>query len=432
MEVLVNPFPLTEIIGIVVCLICSAFFSGTETALTHLSETRCRHLIESSPEKYGLLQFWLTAKKRILAGLLVGNNLVNILCSILAYRVALRFVPNYAEAVSVFALTLIVLVFAEITPKSLALYYSEQLAVTMLRIIWLVDKLLWVVAAPLARFPELFIRKSDIFDQEPPVTEGEIEFQIRLGHDRAVFEEEAQGDLLMSAVEFSETTVKEVLVPRTEMFGLDVMTPVEEAVDATIDQGHSRIPVYQDDLDHIIGILHAKDLLLHIWKHGNDDSLNIEKIVRRPPLFSPETQKIRELLAKMRSRRTHLAIVVDEFGGTSGIVTLEDIIEELVGEIRDEFDYEESPVRQVDSATWIVDAKLSISDLRDATGVALKESKDYESVGGFVVAEYGNIPRTGTIISIPGLKLRILASDARHVEHVEVTQVPLEEQEENE
>jgi putative hemolysin len=233
-------------------------------------------------------------------------------------------------------------------------------------------------------------------------------------------------------VEFSETTVKEVLVPRTEMFGLNVMTPVEEAVDTIIEKGHSRIPVYQDDLDHIVGILHAKDLLLHIWKHGKDDLLNIKKIIRKPPLFSPETQKIRELLAKMRSRRTHLAIVVDEFGGTAGIVTLEDIIEELVGEIRDEFDYEEAPVRQVNSTTWIVDAKLSISDLRDATGVALKESKDYESVGGFVVAEYGNIPRTGTILSFPGLKLRILASDARHVEHVEVTQVPLEEQEEDE
>lgn len=426
-----TPFPVTEIIGIVVCLVCSAFFSGTETALTRLSETRCRHLIETDPEKYGLLNFWLNTKKRILASLLVGNNLVNILCSILSYRVALRFLPNYAEAVSVFGLTLVVLVFAEITPKSLALYYFEQLAIPMLRIIWLVDKLLWVVSAPLARFPELFIRKSDLFDQEPPVTEDEIEFQIRLGHDQAVFEEEAQGDLLISAVEFSETTVREVLVPRTEMFGLDVMTPVEEAVDAVIEKGHSRIPVYQDDLDHIIGILHAKDLLLHIGKHGNDDLLSIEKIIRKPPLFSPETQKIRALLAKMRSRRTHLAIVVDEFGGTSGIVTLEDIIEELVGEIRDEFDDEEVAVRKVDSATWIVDAKLSINDLKDATGIELQESTDYESVGGFVVAEYGNIPRTGTILTVPGLKLRILASDARHVEHVEITKLPEADPEEH-
>ncbi len=427
-----NAFPLTEIIGIVVCLVFSAFFSGTETALTHLSENRCRHLIDAHPRRFGFLQFWLDTKNRILAGLLVGNNLVNILCSILAYRVALRFLPNYAEAVSVLGLTLIVLIFAEITPKSLALYYSERLAIPMLRTIWLVDKVLWLVSAPLARFPELFIRKSDIFEQDPPVTEGEIEFQIRLGHDQAVFEEEAQGDLLMSAVEFSETTVKEVLVPRTEMFGLDVTTPVEEAVDAVIERGHSRIPVYQDDLDHILGILHAKDLLLRIRRHGNNESLNIETIIKKPPLFSPETQKIRELLAKMRSRRTHLAIVVDEFGGTSGIVTLEDIIEELVGEIRDEFDYAESPVRQVDSATWIVDAKLSTSDLKDATGIELKESKDYESVGGFIVAEHGNIPRAGTIISIPGLKLRILTSDARHVEHVEVTAIPEEEPAENE
>jgi putative hemolysin len=423
MDVAGHSIPIAEIISICACLISSAFFSGTETALTHLSETRCRQLLESDPRKYGVFQFWLNTKNRILAALLVGNNLVNILCSVLAYRVALRFLPDYAEAISVFGLTIVILIFAEITPKSLALHYAERVAVPLLRIVWLVDKLFWVVTTPLTRIPEFILRTTNL-EEDPGLTEDDIEYQIRLGHDQAVFEEQAQGDLLMSAVEFSETTVREVLVPRTEMFGLEVNTPSDEAVDAVMEKGHSRIPIYQADLDHILGLLHAKDLIKHLKEHGDTTLPSIEGLIRKPPLFAPETQKISELLTKMRRRGTHMAIAVDEFGGTAGLVTLEDIIEELVGEIRDEFDPHEAPVRRIGVDTWVIDARLSIGDLKDATDIELPESTDYESVGGFVVTTHGNIPLTGTNLNLPGMQIKVLASDARHVERVELKLVP--------
>ena len=252
------------------------------------------------------------------------------------------------------------------------------------------------------------------------VTEDEIEYQIRLGHDQAVFEEEAQGDLLMSAVEFSDIDVKEVMVPRTDMFGLDLTTPAAEAVEAVIKSGHSRIPVYEENLDNTIGLLHAKDLLVGLKKQGSGGLPGIQDLIRKPPMFAPETQKISYLLAKMRKRGRHMAIVVDEFGGTSGLITLEDIIEELVGEIRDEFDADEVPIRKIDESSWIVDARVSISDLKDSTGIELPDSGDYESVGGFIVAMYGNIPVTGTIVSTEVVQAKILMSDARHIERLEI------------
>lgn len=422
-----QPLPITEIIGIAVCLCGSAFFSGAETALTHLPETRTRQLLESDPGKYGIFQFWLDTKKRIIAALLVGNNLTNILCSILTYRVSLAFLPDYAEAISVFALTLVILIFAEITPKSIALHYSERMSVVVLRIVWIVDKLFWPVTTPLARIPELIVRNSGALLNTPPVTEDEIEYQIRLGHDQSVFEEAAQGDLLMSALEFSETAVKEVMVPRTDMVGLDVNTPPGEAIQAVIASGHSRIPVYQDNLDRIIGLLHAKDLLARYA--GDDkagDMISIEALIRSPVLFAPETQKIDSLLGKMKTRGRHLAVVVDEFGGTAGLITLEDIIEELVGEIRDEFDPQEVPVRRIDSTTWIVDARLSISDLKDETGIELPDSGDYESVGGCITAEFGNIPVAGTVITAHGVRAKVILSDARHIERLELKKLPEE------
>jgi CBS domain containing-hemolysin-like protein len=420
MEDLPTHTPIADMIGIAACLLASAFFSGSETALTYMSLTRARHLLDSKPRRYGILQFWLDRKKRILATLLVGNNLVNILCSVLTYRVALLYTGDYAEAISVFGLTLVILVFAEVTPKTLALHHAEKVVVPILRIVWLVDKLLWLVTFPLTRVPELFLVGTRRDEEEPPVTEDEIEFQIRLGHDQQVFEEREQGQLLVSAVEFQAIAVKDVMIPRTDMFGLDVTTPLDDAVRAVIDRGHSRIPIYRDNMDQVLGLLYAKDLLklMNGAEDENDDSL--ETLVRTPPFFVPETRKIADLLAEMRHQVQHMAIVVDEFGGTAGLITLEDIIEELVGDIRDEYDIDETMIKRIDPVTWIVDARLPLLDLKDRTGIELPDTGDYESVGGFVVAHYGSIPGRGDVVISPGVRLTVIESDDRHVETLEV------------
>jgi CBS domain containing-hemolysin-like protein len=416
--------PWADLIGILACLVASAFFSGSETVLSRISDTRAQHLIES--RKWGILRYWIDNKKRILSTLLVGNNIVNILCAILAYRLALVFVPDYAEAVSVFGLTIIVLIFAEITPKSLALHYSEKAVIPVLRLIWVIDKLLWLVTVPLSRIPELMLKLAGRTEETPQVTEDEIEFQIRLGHDQDVFDEKVQGELLISAVEFSETQVKEVMIPRTDMFGLDESTPLADAMKAVVEKGHSRIPVYRGSSDKITGLLYAKDLLKFLDVEHSKALPSLSSIVRRTPFFVPETQKILELLSEMRRRGQHMAVVVDEYGGTAGLITLEDIIEELVGEIRDEFDEEETLLRRIDDSTWFLDARLTIHDLRDATGIELPDTGDYESVGGFVIAQHGSIPSKGKVIQAGGLEFTVIASDDRHVQKLEVRKRPAE------
>ena len=413
--------PLNEIIGIVACLIGSAFFSGSETALTRITGTRAAVLIEQSPGRYGILRVWMKSKKRILATLLVGNNLVNILCSILAYRVAMNLLPGYAEAVSVFGITLVILVFAEITPKSLALQNAEKIVVPILRVVWLIDKLLFPLAWPLSRIPGLLMRGDDASD-EPVATEDEIEFHIRRGVDRAVFEEKSQGELLVSAMEFSDIMVKEIMVPRTDIFGLEKGTSISDALGKVIDSGHSRIPVYETNLDNILGVLYAKDLL-GVLKTGGHGGKHIETVMRIETMIAPETQTINVLLTDMRHRGMHMAMVVDEFGGTSGLVTLEDIIEELVGEIRDEFDPEDAMIRSLDENRWLVDARLSLNDLEHATGISLPDTGDYESVGGFVVARYSRIPRRGKVITINGLEFIVIDSDSRRVKKLELRKV---------
>lgn len=410
-------FPLSEIIGILACLVGSAFFSGSETALTGISPARAEILINKSPSKYGMLKVWVGSRKRILATLLVGNNLVNILCSILGYQLAYSLIPNYAEAISVFGLTLIVLIFAEITPKATAMKHAEKVAVPLLRVVWLVDKLLFPLAWPLSRIPGLLMRSEDESDGEPPVTEDEIEFHIRRGIDREVFEDEEQGELLMSVMEFPDIMVKEIMIPRTDIFGLDEETTIDDAIRSVKDSGHSRLPIYRENLDHITGLLYAKDLLGR--DDGRDPGATVASVMRGEPMFVPETQKINVLLTDMRRWGMHMATVVDEFGGTAGLVTMEDIIEELVGEIRDEFDPDVPLLQAISEGRWVVDARMALHDFVDETETELTDTGDYESVGGFVIAQYGRIPRRGKVIRVPGGEFIVVDADPRHVKRLE-------------
>jgi magnesium and cobalt transporter len=211
------------------------------------------------------------------------------------------------------------------------------------------------------------------------------------------------------------------------MYCLKATTPFIQAVDALVTSGHSRIPVYRRNKDDIIGLLYAKDLLGQLQRRDAKTLVNIESLVRKPPSFIPETQKIHNLLTEMRQTRHHMSIVVDEFGGTAGLITIEDIIEELVGEIRDEFDAAEPTAREVSPDTWIVNALLSLNDLEDITGIELPNTGEYESVGGFVIAEHGAIPAKGDEIESTGVRIKVLACDARHVEKVEIKLNPKSE-----
>lgn len=412
--------PIGELIGIAACLVASAFFSASETALTTITRSRAEVLINQDFRRFGILERWTANKRRVIASLLVGNNIANILCSVLGYRVALYFVPNYAEAISVFGLTLVILAFAEITPKGIALHNAERVVVPLLRIVLVVDFLLRPVAWLLSRIPGLIAgRWADHDDGDAP-TEDEIEFHIRRGVDQEVFEEQGQGELLMSAMEFPDTMVKDVMIPRTDVIGIDRRTPLMDVAQMMIESGHSRVPVFDANLDHVVGILYAKDVLRQIHRRSVPETTTAGDLVRGEPLFAPKTQKINLLLADMRRRGQHMSMVVDEFGGTAGLITLEDIIEELVGEIRDEFDPEEPLIQKTEEGRWQVDARISIHDLHDETGIEIPDTGDYASVGGYVVAEAGRIPRRGKIVDRGEFEIAVIDADARHVKRLEI------------
>jgi CBS domain containing-hemolysin-like protein len=224
----------------------------------------------------------------------------------------------------------------------------------------------------------------------------------------------------MSAMEFPDTMVKDVMIPRTDIFGIDRHTPLAEVAQMMIEGGHSRVPVYDSNLDHIVGLLYAKDVLRQIHRRNVEETITAGDLVRGEPMFAPKTQKISALLADMRRRGMHMAMVVDEFGGTAGLITLEDIIEELVGEIRDEFDPEEPLIQKTEDGRWQVDARVSIHDLHDETGIDIPDTGDYASVGGFVVAEAGKIPRRGKVVDRGDFEIAVIDADVRHVKRLEI------------
>ncbi len=230
-----------------------------------------------------------------------------------------------------------------------------------------------------------------------------------------------QAKLLRSVLEFRATVAREVMVPRTQVVAFEVDTPLEEVLLAIEENGHSRYPVYRKSMDQVEGILYAKDVFGALRQGLAQQTLG--DLARTPVFFAPETQKVSVLLQEMQSRRIHLAVVVDEFGGTAGIVTLEDILEEIVGEIEDEHDDDEAPVRQEGPGHFVADATISIYDLEDYLGEPLADAADgdYDSLGGLLVHLAGRVPIVGTEVTVGDYELRVLVSDERHVERVEIT-----------
>ena len=422
--------PLPEIIGLGICLLFSGFFSGTETALTALSLSRSQQLIDEGDRWAPVLKRWIAHPNRILTTLLVGNNIVNILGSILAYRVAEFFLDGpKVDAVAVAAMTLVVLVFGEVTPKTYAKHNPERVAIPAMYVVRIFEVAFFPLAIVLARFGRLLVRffgGKDAADG-PSVTEGEIEYMIELGQKEGAFEEAAQGTLMASALEFKETIAKEVMIPRTHVHFLQMDTPVQRALEKVIAWGHSRVPVYGESLDHVVGVLYAKDLL-QMTHFAPLSKQSLRRVVRRNLLFVPETQRISDTLQEMRFRRLHLGVVVDEFGGTAGLVTIEDILEELVGEIRDEYDKEEEPLRQLEEGTWIANAQISLSDLGELLGVEFPDNGEYESLGGLIVNELGKVPEKGAEVQIEGLSMRVTAGDDRRVTRVQIERLVAEEE----
>ncbi len=417
-----------------VLVLGSSFFSGTETALTALGEARARQLVETGGRRARLLRLWVDHPERVLSTLLVGNTVVNIAAGALAGDIASSAAAAHgvrattALAVAAAVTTMVVLFFGEILPKTLSKRHPVQVALASIPLVHPLYWLLWPVSTAATRSVAVVLRLVGVrVEPAPLVTGAEIEYLIEMGTREGVLDK-VKEELLNSVLEFADRVVKEIMVPRTRMAAIDRDAPPEEVVRVVTENPYSRMPVFQDTVDNVVGILLVRDVVQEL-KKGPVSAIPLDRYLK-PPFFVPEQMKISRLLKEMQRRKTHLAVVVDEFGGTSGLVTLEDVLEEIVGEIQDEGDAEPAPVKALGDGLFLADATIPLRDLEEylnAQGdggasepVRFPEEGDYETLGGFVIASAGRVPPVGAAVDWNGLTLTVRAGDERRVIRVEI------------
>ncbi|MBI5066740.1 MAG: HlyC/CorC family transporter [Deltaproteobacteria bacterium] len=432
-----GPVETWEIVLGLAFLLGSAFTSASETALTALGEARARQLLDGAGARARMLRIWVEHPERVLSTLLVANNVVSIGAGALAGSVGAKIgrALGMSEAVSVAAATavatVIILFFGEILPKTLAKRHAMQGALLVIPFVRFLYFFLAPVASGLVKATDGLVRLfGGSRPTAPAVTGAEIEYLIEMGTREGVLDE-VKEELLNSVLEFADRVVKEVMIPRTRMVAVDKDLPPEEIVRIVTQNPYSRMPVYQGTVDNVVGILLVRDIVPELAK-GSVQGLSLDRWLK-PAFFVPEQMKISRLLKEMQKRRTHLAVVVDEFGGTSGICSLEDVIEEIVGEIQDEGDAEAAPVKAVGEGQWLAEASIPLHDLEEylnhqVEGLAedreharrFPEDGDYETLGGFLTASAGRVPQVGAQVVWEGLTFTVRAGDERRVTRVEI------------
>ncbi len=425
-----------QLLALVVLFVLSGFFSGSETSLTSLGKIRSKRILteldRDRKDRFARnLQYWLDHSQEILISILIGNNLVNIGASALATVVAtemflvllgetdptaLQSSLAYGSGTAVGVITFLVLVFGEITPKSYAKQNPELFADWVLPPIIFATRILYPLIFVMRGLSGFLIR---VFGGEMPevqtkITEEELKTLVQAGRQEGTLEE-TELQMLHSVFEFDETVVREIMVPRIDIKGLEVNTGYREVIEFARETGFSRIPVYEAKLDQIVGILNIKDLL-NQFDRTDPENFDLRSIVR-PAYFVPESKKVNQLLGEFRRNQVHLAVVVDEYGGTSGLITLEDILEQIVGEIQDEYDEERDWVLTIQDGTYLVDARIDLDDLVDRLEVDLP-AEQYDSLGGMIVEEMGKIPGEGSEINYDGMKFVVVSADRKRVKKV--------------
>lgn len=424
-----------EIVALVILIGMSGFFSGSETALTSLGKLRSKRLITDMGEETDVgfirnLRYWLDNSQEVLISILIGNNLVNIGASALATVVAtevflvlfgtsgssVQSSLAWGSGTAVGVITFLVLIFGEITPKSYAKQNCERMARWVLPPIIMFTRALYPLILVFRGLTRVLIRMAggSLPKDQTKITEEELKTLVLAGRQEGTLEE-TELQMLHSVFEFDETVVREIMVPRIDVKGVEVNSSFQDVVELARDTGFSRFPVYEEELDQVVGILNIKDVLIEF---GNQEQGSFElRELARPAYFVPESKKVNQLLSEFRRNQVHMAIVVDEYGGTSGLITLEDILEQIVGEIHDEFDEERDWVLTIQDGTYLVDARIDLDDLVDRLDVELP-AEQYDSLGGMIVEELGDIPQEGAEVRYNGMKFVVVSADRKRVKKV--------------
>ncbi len=407
---------------LIVTLILCGVASAAETAFTSISRIKLKNLVEEGDKKAAEIERLLSEPNKFLSTILIVNSVAVILASSLATILSLRFSSTYGELISSVLISVVVLIFCEITPKTAAVQNPLRWARTLIGPVKGTAWLLRPVVISLGVITTFLVRLlgGQVKHNGPFVTEEELRLLVTVGEEEGVLEED-ETDMIHSIFEFADTTVREVMIPRIDMVTLDSNATVTQAVDLALQGGFSRIPVYEESvgIDEIIGVLYTKDMLKQLREGHN--TFPIRDLVR-PAYFVPESKKLDDLLREIRQRRIHMVMVVDEYGSVAGLVTIEDLVEEIVGDIQDEYDHEEVLYEKVNDNEYIFDAKINIYEFSDLMDVKLEEG-DYETLGGFVYEQLDKIPVAGDTITYKDLKFSVLATRGRRINKIRVERI---------
>ncbi|MEH7238360.1 hemolysin family protein [Bacillus sp. JJ1562] len=418
-----DDLPQSTIFLLLVLIMLSAFFSASETAYSSVNRIRLKNYVDEK-RRGSRRAFYITEHfDNALSTILVGKNIVNIAAASIASKVASDLLGgNTGLVISIFVMTLLILVFGEVLPKSFAKENAESFSLRVSGILLILMKILTPVTYLFGLLKAFAAKLNNSNNDTPSFTEEEIKVMVDLSEEEGVIDNKEK-ELVHRSLDFNDILVGEILTPRTDMVAVEVNASIEKIRDMFLAERYSRVPVYEDNIDNIIGVLSEREFLSLLVQQKK---INVRSIVRKP-FFVVESMKISTLLPELQKSKTHLAIVVDEFGGTSGLITLEDIIEEIVGEIWDEHDEKIKYITQLDEITYEINADMPLDDFADIIGIEEPESS-HHSVGGWIFESFEKIPVSGDTFDYLHLTLTVIEVENRRIRkvNVEVNQPILE------
>ncbi|MEL7596709.1 MAG: hemolysin family protein [Clostridiaceae bacterium] len=400
-----------QIILLIVLLFFSALFSASETALMSLSKIRVRHMVESKVRGAKIVSKMIDNPNKLLSGILIGNNIVNIGASALATKLAMDFFGAAGVGIATAIMTVLVLIFGEITPKSLAANNAEKVSLKVSRLISMIIKLLNPIIIILTYITNFIIRMLSNKDssRKPIITEEELKTMVDVSHEEGILELEEK-QMIQNVFEFNSLKVKDVMTKRQDIVAVDIKCSYEQIKKVFIEEQFSRIPVYDEDIDNIVGMLYVKDL----FYYNDGKNFKIEKYIR-DVYYTFESKPITQLFSNMQKNKISMSVVLNEYGGTEGIITTEDLVEEIIGEIVDEYDEHMSNIESINDREFVVKGTTRLEEVKEVIGINL-QSKHLNTISGYVIDIFGKFPKDGESIEQSNIKFIVEESGRNRIE----------------
>ena len=402
---------------LVVLLLGSGFFSASETSLMSLSKIRIRYMEDEGVKGAKLVGSLIEKSSDLLSSILVGNNIVNIAATSVSTSLFISIFGDGGVAIATAVMTVLVLVFGEITPKTIAANSPEKVAVVVSKPISIIMKITKPIVWIFNLLTGIIFKIMGIDNDgvKPFITEEELKAMVNVSHEEGVLEMEER-EIINNVFQFGDMQAKEAMIQRLDMVAIDIEDSYDEIIELFKSEKLSRLPVYQESIDDIVGILNIKDIIF--LSDEEIENFDIKDYVREA-FFTYEFKKITQLLEEMKKEKTQMAIVVDEYGGTAGLLTIEDLVEVIVGDIDDEYDEEEEEIVKINDNEYLVEGSTKISDVNEQLGINL-ESEEFDSIGGFIIGYLKRIPEENEIIEVEDVKFKVESRDKNRINKIRI------------